>query len=179
MNSFALDGEVATLAGVSSGVWGTDEANADAVIMAGESASLGSSASCRATGRVRERRFLWREMEGDARERPLVKESLRGSGGGSIASVVSTVDELDALCDREIPGEDEEDEANVVVRARVAVAGSAAGLRSTADERRRISCCCEAMSRYFGRLMRARSDNDRTTSREWLPSTGRRLGGGK
>lgn len=178
MNSFALDGEVATLAGVSSGVWGTDEANADAVIMAGESASLGSSASCRATGRVRERRFLWRETEGDARGRPRVKESLRGSGGGSIASVVSTVEELDALCDREIPGEDEEDEANVVVRARV-VADSAAGLRSTADERRRISCCCEAMSRYFGRLMRARSDNDLTTSREWLPSTGRRFGGCK
>lgn len=143
--------------------------------MAGESASLGPSPSCRATGRVRERRFLWRETEGDARERPRVKESLRGRGGGSIASEVSTVDVLDALCDREIPGDDEEDEANVVVLARVTVADSVTGLRSTADERRRISCCCEAMSRYFGRLMRARSDNDSTTSREWLPSTGWRL----
>lgn len=85
------------------------------------------------------------------------------------------MDVLDALCDREIPGDDEEDEANVVVLARVTVADSVTGLRSTADERRRISCCCEAMSRYFGRLMRARSDNDSTTSREWLPSTGWRL----
>lgn len=57
---------------------------ADAERIAGESASLGPSNDM-ATGRVSERRFLCRETEGDARERPRVKESLRGRGGGGIA----------------------------------------------------------------------------------------------
>jgi hypothetical protein len=86
-------------------------------------------------------------------------------------SAVSKLEEmvLDALCDREMPGEEQDDdeEANVVVLAR---ADSATGLRSAAAERRRISCCCEAISRYLARLTRARKD--KTTRREWLPSTG-------
>lgn len=79
---------------------------------------------------------------------------------------------LDALCDREIPGEEEVEEAKVAVLAMLLV--SVTGLPA-ADERRRISCCCEAISRYFGRLMRARKDRTITGDREWLPSTGRRF----
>lgn len=169
------------LAGVSNGVCGTDEAvMADAVMMAGESASLGPSPSGRATGSVSDRRFLWRETEGEARERPRVKESLRGRGGGGIACAESSMaDEvlvLDALWDREMPGEEDE-EAKVAVLARAEDLASGTGLPA-ADERRRISCCCcEAITRYFGRLMRARKDRTTTLSRERerLPSTGRRV----